>query len=141
MAVRIDISYLGDLHTKATHGPTATQLMTDAPVDNGGKGETFSPTDLAAAALGTCLVTIMGIAAKRHDWDLRGTRVSVVKEMTAVPARRIGALTVTIVVPAGRVTAEADRLLLERAAETCPVKQSLHPDVKVTMRFDWDGAA
>jgi putative redox protein len=137
VAVTIDISYLGDLHCEATHGPSGTRLATDAPVDNAGRGETFSPTDLTATGLGTCLVTIMGIAARRHGWDLTGTRVRVVKEMTAVPIRRIGALTVTISVPAGRITSAADRLLLERAADTCPVRQSLHPDVKVTMAFEW----
>lgn len=137
MAVTIDISYLGGLHCEATHGPSGARLETDAPVDNEGRGETFSPTDLAATGLGTCLVTIMGIAAKRHGWDLTGTRVRVVKEMTADPIRRIGALTVTIGVPAGRITAAADRLLLKRAADTCPVRQSLHPDVKVTMAFEW----
>ena len=93
MAVTIDVEYVGDLHCEAVHGPSGIRLMTDAPVDNGGKGEAFSPTDLAATALGTCLVTIMGIVAQRHGWDLTGTRVRVVKEMTAVPMRRIGALT------------------------------------------------
>ena len=137
MAVMIDVEYVGDLHCEAVHGPSGSRLVTDAPVDNGGKGEAFSPTDLTATALGACLVTIMGIAAKRHGWDLAGTRVRVVKEMTAVPMRRIGALTATISVPAGRVTDAADRLLLERAADTCPVRQSLHPDVKVTMVFEW----
>ncbi len=139
MAVTIDISYLGDLHCAATHGPSGKRLVTDAPVDNGGRGEEFSPTDLTATGLGTCLATIMGIVAGRHGWDLTGMRVSVVKEMTAVPIRRIGALTATITVPAGRITSAADRLLLERAADTCPVRQSLHPDVQVTMKFEWGG--
>ncbi len=138
VAVTIDIAYLGDLHCEAVHGPSKNRLVTDAPVDNGGKGETFSPTDLTATALGTCLMTIMGLVAKRHGWDLEGTRVSVVKEMTAVPIRRIGALTATISIPPGRVTAAADRGLLERAAATCPVRQSLHPDVKVTMVFEYE---
>jgi putative redox protein len=137
VAVTIDVEYVGDLHTEATHGPSGTRLVTDAPVDNGGKGEAFSPTDLAATALGTCLVTIMGIVAKRHGWDLTGTRVRVVKEMTSVPTRRIGALTATISIPAGRVTEASDRVLLERGAETCPVRQSLHPDVKVSMAFEY----
>ena len=139
VAVTIDISYLGDLHCEATHGPSGNRLVTDAPVDNGGRGESFSPTDLTATGLGTCLLTIIGIVAKRHGWDLAGTRVRVVKEMTVVPIRRIGALTATISVPAGRVTSAADRLLLERAADACPVRQSLHPDVKVTMAFEWGG--
>jgi putative redox protein len=138
VAVTIDVEYVGDLHCEAVHGPSANRLVTDAPVDNGGKGEAFSPTDLTATALGTCLITIMGIAAKRHGWNLTGTRIRVVKEMTSAPLRRIGALTVTISVPEGRVIEPADRLLLERAADTCPVRQSLHPDVKVTMVFDWD---
>jgi putative redox protein len=139
VAVTIDISYLGDLHCEATHGPSGNRLVTDAPVDNGGRGDTFSPTDLAATGLGTCLMTIMGLVEKRKGWDLAGTRVRVVKEMTSTPMRRLGALTATITVPAGRITAEADRVLLRRAADTCPVRQSLHPDVKVTMAFEWDG--
>lgn len=137
MGVTIEISYLGDLQCEATHGPSGNRLVTDAPVDNGGRGDAFSPTDLTATGLGTCLMTIMGLVATRKGWDLAGTRVRVVKEMTAVPIRRIGALTATISVPAGRVTAAADRLLLERSADTCPVRQSLHPDVKVTMVFEY----
>lgn len=137
VAVTIDIGYLGDLHCEAVHGLSGNRLVTDAPVDNGGKGEAFSPTDLAATALGTCLMTIIGLVAQRRGWDLTGTRVRVVKEMTAVPLRRIGALTVTISVPPGRVESESDRALLERAADTCPVRQSLHPDVKVSMVFDY----
>ena len=139
MAVTIDVAYVGDLHCQAVHGPSGARLMTDAPVDNGGRGDAFSPTDLTATGLGTCLMTVMGLVANRHGWDLTGTRVRVVKEMTAVPIRRIGALTATISVPAGRITSAADRQLLERAADTCPVRQSLHPDVKVTMAFEWEG--
>lgn len=137
MAVTIDVGYDGNLHCEAVHAPSGQRLLTDAPVDNGGKGEAFSPTDLAATALGTCLVTIMGIVAVRHGLDLTGTRVRVIKEMTAVPIRRIGALTVTITVPPGRVASASDRALLERAADTCPVRQSLHPDVKVAMVFEY----
>jgi putative redox protein len=137
VAVTIDVDYVGDLHCEAVHGPSGIRLITDAPVDNGGKGEAFSPTDLAATALGACLITIMGILAARHGWNLAGTRVRVLKEMTSVPMRRIGALTATISVPSGRVTDAADRDLLERGAETCPVRQSLHPDVKVSLVFDW----
>jgi putative redox protein len=137
VAVTIDIAYLGELHCEAVHGPSSNRLVTDAPLDNGGKGQAYSPTDLVATALGTCLVTVMGIVAQRHQLDLCGTRVQVVKEMTAVPLRRIGALTVTISVPPGARLSESDRALLERTAETCPVRQSLHPDVKVTMAFDY----
>ncbi len=135
MAVEIDIAYTGDLRCQATHGPSRSTLTTDAPVDNGGKGAAFSPTDLVATALGTCLVTIMGKVAERHGWDIRGTRVHVVKEMIAVPVRRIGALKVTITLPPGRHWPADDRARLERAAETCPVKQSLHPDVQMPMHF------
>jgi uncharacterized OsmC-like protein len=138
VAVEIDVEYVGDLHCEAVHGPSAVRVVTDAPVDNGGRGESFSPTDLVATALGTCLVTIMGLAARRHGWDLTGTRVHVVKDMSAVPQRRIGALTVTISVPAGRIVAAPDRTLLERAAEACPVRQSLHPDVRVSMVFEYE---
>ncbi|HEY3380208.1 MAG TPA: OsmC family protein [Vicinamibacterales bacterium] len=135
MAVTIDIRYLGDLHCEATHGPSGRQFVTDAPTDNGGKGEAFSPTDLVATALGTCLLTVMGIVAKRDGLDLSGTKVTVIKEMTAVPLRRVGALTVTITVPPDRIPSPKDRAKLERTADTCPVKQSLHPDVKVELRF------
>jgi putative redox protein len=137
MAVTIDIAYLGELHCDAVHGPSRNRLVTDAPVDNGGQGETFSPTDLVATALGSCLMTVMGIVARRHDLDLSGTRVQVVKEMTAVPTRRIGALTATITVPNGDRLSVFDRRLLERTADQCPVRQSLHPDVKVVMTFEY----
>jgi len=137
MAVTIEIAYLGELHCEAVHGPSQHRLTTDAPVDNGGRGAAFSPTDLVATALGSCLVTVMGIVAERHNLDLSGTRVQVVKEMTAVPLRRIGALTATIAVPNGARLAECDRALLERAADACPVRQSLHPDVNVTMTFEY----
>jgi putative redox protein len=137
VAVTIEIAYRGELHCEAVHGPSQHALITDAPVDNGGKGEAFSPTDLVATALGTCLLTVMGIVATRHRIDLAGTRVTVIKEMTSVPLRRIGALTVTIVVPGGARLSASDRTLLERTADTCPVRQSLHPDVNVRMVFDY----
>jgi putative redox protein len=137
MSVTIDIAYLGELHCEAVHGPSGRRFVTDAPVDNGGKGESFSPTDLVATALGACLVTVMGIVAVRHQLELTGTRVTVVKDMTSVPLRRIGALAVTVVVPPAARLSAADRALLERTADTCPVRQSLHPDVNVTMSFDY----
>jgi putative redox protein len=138
VAVTIEIAYRGELHCEAVHGPSGQTLNSDAPVDNGGKGEAFSPTDLVATALGSCLLTVMGIVAARHQLDLIGTRVTVVKEMTSVPLRRIGALTATIVVPRGGRLSAADRALLERTADTCPVRQSLHPDVAVTMQFHYE---
>ncbi len=135
MAVEIDVAYAGSLHCEATHGPSGRTLVTDAPTDNGGKGETFSPTDLVATALGACLVTIMGLLAERTGLDIDGTRIHVTKEMTSVPLRRIGALKVTVTLPAGRRFSAEDRRKLENAAGTCPVRQSLHPDVNVEMHF------
>lgn len=133
--VRIEIQYEGDLHCSATHGPSQARLSTDAPLDNQGRGESFSPTDLVATALGTCMLTLMGIAAKRHGWDLRGASVEVEKAMVQQPVRRIGSLTVVIRVPGA--FDEKARTLLERAALTCPVHQSLHPDVAKPVRFEW----
>jgi putative redox protein len=137
MAVQIDVRYLGDLHCEATHGPSACRLTTDAPTDNGGKGEAFSPTDLVATAFGTCLMTVMGLVAARHALDLAGTTVHVEKEMTAVPIRRIGALTVAVRFPQGRAFSEDDRRTLECTARSCPVLQSLHPDVKIGLTFEY----
>src|SRR6185436_4689645 len=114
MAVEIDIVYQGQLRSVATHGPSRAKLTTDAPVDNHGKGESFSPTDLVATALGTCVMTVMGIVAERNQLDLAGTKVHVVKEMIQQPVRRIGALRVTVTFAAdkaARLTA-ADRAKL-----------------------------
>ena len=135
MAVEIRISYQGDLHCEATHGPSGSKLITDAPVDNGGKGEAFSPTDLVAAAFGACLITIMDLVARRQNLDLAGTKVHVVKEMAAAPLRRIARLKATVTLPAGRNLSESDRRRLESAADKCPVKESLHPDVKQEIEF------
>ncbi|MBV9998024.1 MAG: OsmC family protein [Verrucomicrobia bacterium] len=133
--VTIEIEYQGQLHTQAVHGPSGTRLITDAPVDNGGKGESFSPTDLVATALGTCMVTVMGIFAARHEIDLRGTRVTVAKEMVQQPVRRIGTLHVDIHVPLP--ASHPHRSALENAARTCPVHQSLHPDVLISVAFHY----
>lgn len=135
MAVEIDVIYEGQLHCKATHGPSGAELTTDAPVDNHGRGESFSPTDLVATALGTCLATIMGIVAERHHLDLAGTKIHVTKEMIPQPVRRIGALRVTISVANGANFSDTDRLKLENAARHCPVHQSLHPDIAMPIEF------
>jgi len=135
MSVEMDIEYKGDLLCEAVHGPSGNTLITDAPVDNGGKGSAFSPTDLVGTALGTCLVTIMGLVAKSQGLDIDGTKVHVVKEMAATPSRRIGALTVTITFPSGKPIRAEDRMRLENGAKTCPVKQSLHPDLQVNIEF------
>ena len=133
--ISIAIEYLGGLRCQSTHGPSQTTLLTDAPVDNHGKGESFSPTDLVATALGTCMATVIGIFAERHGLDVRGMKVTVGKEMTQAPVRRISRLSVeiTLPLPAGHPQKEA----MERAALTCPVHQSLHPDVEKPVIFRW----
>jgi putative redox protein len=133
--VQINIAYQGELRCAAVHEPSATQIVTDPPKDNQGRGESFSPTDLVATALGTCMLTIMGIASRLINVDLRGTKVTVVKEMVAVPLRRIGKLTVTIEVPV-QVTEEQKQKLI-KAAMTCPVHESLHPDIEKPIEFKW----
>lgn len=133
--VEISIVYEGQLHCSATHGPSGTVISTDAPKDNMGKGEAFSPTDLVATALGTCIVTTMGIVAQRHNLDLSGTKVRVEKYMVTAPVRRIGRLPVEIHVP--RDFSADDRQRLENAARHCPVHQSLHPDVEAPVTFKW----
>jgi putative redox protein len=135
MSVEINILYEGGLHCTATHGPSAQTLNTDAPVDNGGKGASFSPTDLVATALGTCMATIMGLVAQRNSLNIDGLQVQVVKEMTADPVRRIGALRTRLVFPRGKSLSAPQRAKLEAAAKACPVKQSLHPDVQTPVEF------
>jgi putative redox protein len=135
MSVQIDIVYRGELRCEAVHGPSKVQLFTDPPVDNNGRGESFSPTDLVATALGTCMLSIMGIFAMRHEIDLRGTTVTVLKDMQQTPVRRISKLTTEIRVPLP--ANHPHREALERAALTCPVHQSLHPDVEKPVTFVW----
>ncbi|RKY19381.1 MAG: OsmC family peroxiredoxin [Planctomycetota bacterium] len=133
--VRIDIRYAGDLRCEAHHAPSGASVLTDAPMDNHGKGECFSPTDLVAAALGSCMATLMGIVAARHKLNLDDMRVTVTKEMRSEPVRRIGRLSVEIQVPA-----EPDarlRAALEAAALACPVHASLHPDIELPVSFRW----
>ncbi len=131
--VKIEIEYTGGLHCEAKHGPSGATVTTDAPVDNHGRGESFSPTDLVATGLGACMATVMGIYASRHEIDLTGMRVEVGKEMTQTGPRRIARLTTTIWFPAGVEQSET----LERAALTCPAHQSLHPDVEKPVTFHY----
>ena len=138
MGVDIDIVYEGGLHCEAEHRPSGTTLVTDAPLDNGGKGQSFSPTDLVATALGTCLMTIMGLVAKQREIDLTGTKVHVVKEMASQPVRRIASLKVEIRIPNGSKIGAEDRKRLENGARTCPVHQSLHPDVAAPIEFIYE---
>jgi putative redox protein len=133
--VEISIAYQGTLRCTATHGPSGTTINTDAPKDNMGKGESFSPTDLVATALATCMVTTMGISAQRHNIDMAGTTAKVQKEMVTAPLRRIGKLTVEIAVPTK--LSQDDEHRLRHAALACPVHKSLHPDVQIPVTFYW----
>jgi putative redox protein len=133
--VQIDIQYKGKLRCEAKHEPSGAVLLTDAPKDNQGEGASFSPTDLLATALGTCMLTIMGITAQRDGIDLSSTTVSVIKEMVASPLRRVGKLTVRIHVPLALTPEQQQKL--RNAAMTCPVHKSLHPDVEIPVEFIW----
>jgi putative redox protein len=133
--VQIQLEYQGDLHCNAVHGPSGTTLNTDAPKDNQGRGESFSPTDLVATALGSCMLTVMGIMARTLNIDIAGSTATVDKEMTTTPPRRIKQLAVKIHVPHN--VSEENRLKLERAVQTCPVHKSLHPDMQIPISFTW----
>jgi putative redox protein len=133
--VEINVTYNGQLRTTATHGPSQNTLITDAPKDNMGKGEAFSPTDLVATALATCVLTTMGIVAQRHELDMNGATARVTKEMVSTPFRRIGRLAVTVRMP--KKLGEENQKRLENAAHTCPVHRSLHPDVEAPIAFTW----
>ena len=135
--VEIKIDYQGGLHCSAIHGPSQACLETDAPVDNHGRGESFSPTDLVATALGCCMATVMGIVAERKALDLAGLKVRVEKHMSADTPRRISRLVVEIDVPLPEDHPE--RRLLEATANGCPVHHSLHPDIEFDLRWRWLG--
>lgn len=139
MTVHISSDYLGGLRCKSQHGPSNTTLLTDAPVDNHGKGESFSPTDLVATALGACVMTTMGILAERLNVDLTGMHAECTKDMVTAPFRRLGKLTAKITIPKSvtEKISPVDREKLERAAHTCPVHKSLHPDVESIIELHW----
>jgi putative redox protein len=133
------VIYDGDLRTVATHLQSGSVIETDAPVDNQGKGERFSPTDLVATALGSCMSTIMGIKARDLEIDLRGMAISIQKLMKADP-RRISGIHLTFNFPDTLRVDEKQRTILERAAHTCPVIYSIHPDIDVKVEFNWNAA-
>jgi uncharacterized OsmC-like protein len=135
--VKISTIYEGGLRCRATHGPSGTTLVTDAPTDNHGKGESFSPTDLVATAFGACMMTVMGIVAERHGVDLTGMTVETEKVMTAQPPRRIASLKTRIVIPLP--ADHPERARIEQAARACPVHASLHPDIDAAVEFTWSG--
>ena len=135
--VQIEIEYTGGLHCDATHGPSQSRLATDAPADNKGKGEAFSPTDLVATALGTCISTTMGIKAEELGVNLRGMKVSVEKEMSKEGPRRIVALPSEVRIPLPPDSPH--REVLERTALNCPVHKSLPPEIDRPTKFFWEG--
>jgi uncharacterized OsmC-like protein len=128
-------TYLGGLRVECEHVASGTRIITDAPVDNQGKGEAFSPTDLCATALGACAMTIMGIWAQKNGVDITGTTVEVTKHMSASP-RRIGKVEVVFSFPAKGYTDEQKKALMD-AAHGCPVKLSLHAETKQVFTFNW----
>lgn len=132
--VKVDITYEGNLHCSMKHGPSGTVVATDAPKDNMGKGESFSPTDLVASALGSCILTTLGIVAGRHHIQFEGAQAEVTKEMSADP-RRISRITITIHMPAG--ISLAQRPLLDHAGKSCPVHKSLHPDIEIPIHINY----
>ena len=130
----IETIYKGELRSEATHLQSGTKIITDAPTDNHGKGESFSPTDMVAAALGSCMLTIMDLAAQRLGIDLKGTRLEITKIMAAEP-RRIAEIKIDFYLPGDY--SDKDKKILERAADTCPVAKSLHPDLVQNITFHY----
>ena len=127
--------YQGELRTSAQHLASGNIVITDAPVDNQGKGEAFSPTDLVCAALGSCMMTIMGIVANRNSINIEGMKIDITKIMSAEP-RRIGEIVLHFKMPSTGFS-DKEKAMLENAARTCPVALSLHPDVKQTILFEY----
>lgn len=133
--VEMTLVYEGGLHTQALHGPSRTAIETDAPIDNQGKGEAFSPTDLLATSLASCMLTTMAIVGEREGWRIDGARARVEKHMELEPRRRVGRLVVDLTLPAG--FSEAARARLEKTARGCPVAESIHPDTQVDLTLRW----
>jgi putative redox protein len=131
----IRIFYPGELRTEATHLKSGIKIITDAPTDNEGKGESFSPTDLLASSLGSCMVTIMGIASRTHHINIDGVSIRVTKVMTSNP-RRISEVHVEFDMPVRSYT-EKERTILDHAARTCPVALSIHPDIRQVVKFNY----
>lgn len=133
--VKMAGKYTGEKHCQLTHGPSGLEISTDAPVDNHGKGESFSPTDLLSVSLGACMTTVMAIQAEKEGISLKGLRFEVRKEMTSQAPRKVEKIAVELWMPEG--ITESWQLKLIQIAETCPVKLSLHPDVKIELHFHW----
>lgn len=129
--------YLGELRTEATHMLSGSKLITDAPPDNHGKGAFFSPTDLVATALGSCMITVMGISAQTHNFNLDGTRLEITKIMSTEPPRRIAEVVIEITFPEDYP--EKVKKIIDYTVKNCPVALSLHPDLKQTVRLHYPG--
>ncbi len=134
----IQTHYIDELRTEAEHLYSGTRLLTDAPLDNQGKAESFSPTDLLAASLGSCMITVVGIAARTQGFEerLRGTRIDITKIMKSDP-RRVGEIVVDIHFPTGSNFNEKEQKIIENTARNCPVAKSLHPDLIQSWTFNW----
>ncbi|MBO9684857.1 MAG: OsmC family protein [Flavisolibacter sp.] len=132
------VEYEGDLRTVCTHLRSQNSFETDAPVDNNGKGERFSPTDLMATSLGTCMITVMGIKARTMGFDLNGVKIEVEKIMKADP-RRVGGINLFFHIPDNlRNIDEKTKQILKHTGNTCPVQHSIHPDIEVNVDWgDW----
>lgn len=129
------VVYNGNLRTTCTHLKSGSNFETDAPVDNNGKGERFSPTDLMATSLGTCMLTVMGIKARNMGFDLTDMKVEVLKIMKSDP-RRVGGIELTFHIPSSlEAVDEKTRAILKHTGDTCPVMKSIHPDIEV--KVDW----
>ena len=133
--VKIEIKHTGSLHSEALHTESCTRIHTDAPLDNGGKGESFSPTDLLATALGTCMTTTMDLYAKKNGFSIGGANAVVLKHMVSEPSRRVGRLEVVVEMPLSG--SHPQREALERAALNCPVAKSLSPEIQIPVSFSW----
>lgn len=133
------VLYKGGLRTVGTHIRSGLEIITDAPVDNHGKGEAFSPTDLLATSLGSCMLTVMGILADRHGVDMEGTYVEILKQMADNP-RRVSGIKAVVVFPGDKIRDEKHRKILEHAALNCPVAKSLHPDLQQEILFRYEPA-
>jgi putative redox protein len=133
--VKIEIEHTGGLHSEAVHVESGSRLQTDAPLDNGGKGESFSPTDLVATALGSCITTTMDLYAKRNGISIDGAKASVIKHMSSQPVRRISKLEVAVELPLPGN--HPHRAALENAAQNCPVKKSLSAEMEIPITFAW----
>ena len=130
------VVYEGELHTVATHLKSGSAIHTDAPTDNFGKGEAFSPTDLMATSLANCILTTMGIKCNQNNWNIDGTSIEVTKIMGTDPRRIVG-IDAIVKFPKGDYDLKT-RTILERTAVTCPVAMSFHPDIQQNIIFHWD---